>query len=179
VELWIFLHDASFIVPIHAKSNKIYIALLQVVNKKKKREWIIFLLVLINCLSSFQIYAMPVFDNLEFRYTCMKNKRCSWWVRTGFRLFFGGLAFFIAVAFPFLPSLAALIRGIALPLTLAYPCFMWISIKKPHQKGHGVMWCLNLGLGCLGMVLSVLLVVAAVWNLATKGLHANFFHPEW
>ncbi|KAJ6880807.1 hypothetical protein NC652_033988 [Populus alba x Populus x berolinensis] len=69
---------------------------------------------------------MPVFDSLEFRYTCMKNKRCSWWVRTG---------------------LAALIGGIALPLTLAYPCFMWISIKKPHQKGHGVMWCLNLGLG--------------------------------
>lgn len=139
---------------------------------------LVYLLVVINCLSSFQIYAMPVFDNLEFRYTCMKNKRCSWWVRTGFRLFFGGLAFFIAVAFPFLPSLAALIGGIALPLTLAYPCFMWISIKKPHQKGHGVMWCLNLGLGCLGMVLSVLLVVAAVWNLATKGLHANFFHPE-
>ena len=85
---------------------------------------------MINCLSSFHIYgAMPVFDNLEFRYTCMKNKRCSWWVRTGFRLFVGGLAFFIAVAFPFLRSLAALIGGIALPLTLAYPCFMWISIK--------------------------------------------------
>ncbi|KAJ6880808.1 hypothetical protein NC652_033988 [Populus alba x Populus x berolinensis] len=46
---------------------------------------------------------MPVFDSLEFRYTCMKNKRCSWWVRTGFRLFIGGLAFFVAVAFPFLP----------------------------------------------------------------------------
>ncbi|KAJ6927510.1 lysine histidine transporter-like 8 [Populus alba x Populus x berolinensis] len=144
----------------------------------KFAKGLVYLLVVINCLSSFQIYAMPVFDNLEFRYTCMKNKRCSWWVRTGFRLFFGALAFFIAVAFPFLPSLAALIGGIALPLTLAYPCFMWISIKKPRQKGHGVMWCLNLGLGCLGMVLSVLLVVAAVWNLATKGLHANFFHPE-
>ncbi|KAL3597557.1 hypothetical protein D5086_009194 [Populus alba] len=144
----------------------------------KFAKGLVYLLVVINCLSSFQIYAMPVFDNLEFRYTCMKNKRCSWWVRTGFRLFFGALAFFIAVAFPFLPSLAALIGGIALPLTLAYPCFMWISIKKPRQKGHGVMWCLNLGLGCLGMVLSFLLVVAAVWNLATKGLHANFFHPE-
>ncbi|KAJ6880817.1 hypothetical protein NC652_033994 [Populus alba x Populus x berolinensis] len=88
---------------------------------------------------------MPVFDSLEFRYTCMKNKRCSWWVRTGFRLFIGGLAFFIAVAFPFLPSLAALIGGIALPLTLAYPCFMWISIKKPHQKGHGRCSSLEFG----------------------------------
>ncbi|CAK7329405.1 unnamed protein product [Dovyalis caffra] len=139
---------------------------------------LIYLLVVINCLCSFQIYAMPVFDNLEFKYTSKKNKRCPWWIRTGFRLFFGGLAFFIAVTFPFLPSLAALLGGITLPLTLAYPCFMWISIKKPHQNGHVVMWCLNLGLGCLGMVLSVLLVVAAVRNLATNGLHANFFKPS-
>ncbi|CAK7329406.1 unnamed protein product [Dovyalis caffra] len=138
---------------------------------------IIYLLVVTSCLSSFQIYAMPVFDNLEFRYTSMKNKRCPWWVRAGFRLFFGGLAFFIAVALPFLPSLAPLVGGITLPLTLVYPCFMWISMKKPHEKGSAVMWYLNLGLGCSGIVLSVLLVVAAAWNLATKGLHANFFKP--
>jgi hypothetical protein len=140
---------------------------------------LVYLLVVINCLTSFQIYAMPVFDNLEFRYISMKNRRCPWWVRIGFRLFFGGLAFFIAVALPFLPSLAPLVGGITLPLTLAYPCFMWILIKKPHQKGHDALWCLNLGLGCLGIVLSVLLVVAAAWNLAIKGLHASFFKPLW
>ncbi|KAJ6927509.1 hypothetical protein NC651_011527 [Populus alba x Populus x berolinensis] len=139
---------------------------------------LVYLLVVINCLSSFQIYAMPVFDNLEFRYISMKNRRCPWWVRSGFRLFFGGMAFFIAVALPFLPSLAPLVGGITLPLTLAYPCFMWILIKKPHQKGHDAVWCLNLGLGCLGIVLSVLLVVAAARNLAIKGLHASFFKPQ-
>ncbi|KAL3597556.1 hypothetical protein D5086_009193 [Populus alba] len=139
---------------------------------------LVYLLVVINCLSSFQIYAMPVFDNLEFRYISMKNRRCPWWVRSGFRLFFGGMAFFIAVALPFLPSLAPLVGGITLPLTLAYPCFMWILIKKSHQKGHDAVWCLNLGLGCLGIVLSVLLVVAAARNLAIKGLHASFFKPQ-
>eukprot|EP00257_Ricinus_communis_P027355 XP_025014769.1 lysine histidine transporter-like 8 isoform X1 [Ricinus communis] len=132
-------------------------------------------LVLANCLSSFQIYAVPVFDNLELRYTSIKNKRCSRRIRTALRLFFGGLAFFVAVAFPFLPSLAAIIGGMALPLTFVYPCFMWISIKKPDKVSP--MWWFNLGLGCLGLVLSVLLVIAAVWNLATKGLHANFFRP--
>ncbi|KAK9286703.1 hypothetical protein L1049_015106 [Liquidambar formosana] len=136
---------------------------------------IIFLLVLISSLSSFQVYAMVVFDNLELRYTIKKKKRCPAWLRAVFRVCFGGLVFFVAVALPFLPSLAALIGGMTSPLTFAYPCFMWIAIKRPRP--YEPMWCLNLGLGCLGMVLSALLVAAAVWNLATKGIVANFFHP--
>ncbi|KAA8528805.1 hypothetical protein F0562_036160 [Nyssa sinensis] len=134
------------------------------------------LLVVINSLTSFQIYAMPVFDNLEFRYTSNVNKPCPWWLRTGFRVFFGCLAFFVAVALPFLPSLAGLIGGIALPVTLAYPCFMWIMIKKPQR--YSAMWYLNWALGCLGMVLSILLIFGAIWNLVTQGIEVHFFKPK-
>ncbi|KAK2989655.1 hypothetical protein RJ640_026891, partial [Escallonia rubra] len=136
---------------------------------------LIYLLVVLNCLSTFQIYAMPVFDNLERGYTNKKNKRCSRWLRSGFRVLFGGLVYFVSVALPFLGSLAALIGGIALPLTFSYPCFMWIAMKKPQRSS--AMWFLNLGLGCLGILLSVLTVAAAVWNLVSKGLNANFFKP--
>ncbi|XP_022749214.1 lysine histidine transporter-like 7 [Durio zibethinus] len=137
---------------------------------------LIYLLLIISCLSSYQIYAMPVFDNLQFIYVTIKKRRCPGWVRAGLRLFFGGFTFFIAVAFPFLGSLAPVVGGMAaVPLTFAYPCFMWISIKRP--RANGAMWSLNLGLGCFGIVLSILLVVAAVWNLADKGLNANFFRP--
>ncbi|GLT42987.1 hypothetical protein SLA2020_169640 [Shorea laevis] len=137
---------------------------------------LIYLLLLISCLCSYQIYAMPVFDNLEFIYISKKKKPCSRLVRAGLRLFFGGLTFLIAVAFPFLGSLAILIGGMTLSLlTYAYPCFMWNSIKRPQK--NSVIWCLNLGLGCLGIVLSMLVVVAAAWNLADKGLNANFFKP--
>ncbi|XWS40248.1 hypothetical protein CRYUN_Cryun18bG0124100 [Craigia yunnanensis] len=137
---------------------------------------LIYLWLIISCLSSYQIYAMPAFDNLEFIYATSKNRRCPGWVRARLRLFFGGLTFFIAVAFPFLGSLAPLIGGMtAVPLTFAYPCFMWISIKRP--RANGAMWSLNLGLGCFGIVLSILLIVAAIWNLADKGLNANFFRP--
>ncbi|KAJ8538164.1 hypothetical protein K7X08_014704 [Anisodus acutangulus] len=59
------------------------------------------LLVVVHCLTSFRIYARPVFDNLEFRYTNKKKKSCPWWSRTGLRIFFGCLAFFISVALPF------------------------------------------------------------------------------
>lgn len=133
-------------------------------------------LVVINSLSSFQIYAMPVFDNLEWRYTSKKNRPCPRWLRMALRGFFGCLAFFIAVALPFLPSLAGLIGGIALPITLAYPCFMWIVIKKP--KRYSTNWCLNWTLGTIGMVLSVLVVTGAIWGIVEQGIKTNFFNPE-
>lgn len=144
-------------------------------NTSKLMMGLIYALVIVTCLCTFQIYAMPVFDNLEIRYTTKMKQRCPRWVRTALRIFFGGVAFFVAVAFPFLGSLAPLVGGITLPLTLAYPCFMWISIKKPRP--NGVVWSLNLGLGCFGIVFSVLLVVAAAWTLHDKGLKANFFKP--
>ncbi|KAI4336717.1 hypothetical protein L6164_015209 [Bauhinia variegata] len=134
------------------------------------------LLVVINSLSSFQIYAMPVFDNLESRYTSKKNRPCPRWLRIGFRGFFGCLAFFIAVALPFLPSLAGLIGGIALPITLAYPCFMWLIIKKP--KKYSVEWCLNGMLGAIGMILSLLVVTGAIWSIVAQGIKINFFNPQ-
>ncbi|KAK7311005.1 hypothetical protein RJT34_08844 [Clitoria ternatea] len=134
------------------------------------------LLVVINSLSSFQIYAMPVFDNLEFKYTSKKNKPCPRWLRTAFRGLIGCLAFFIAVALPFLPSLAGLIGGIALPITLAYPCFMWIVIKKPPKCSTS--WYLNLTLGVVGMILSVLIVVGAIWSIVALGIEIHFFNPQ-
>ncbi|CAO2815690.1 unnamed protein product [Amaranthus hypochondriacus] len=137
---------------------------------------IMYFFLIINSLCSFQIYAMPVFDNFELRCVSITKKPCSWWLRAGLRIFFGGLVFFIAVAAPFLPQLALLIGGIALPVTFAYPCFMWIFIKKP--KKFGTVWFTNLILGSLGILLSVILIISAIYNLVTKGISAKFFHPK-
>lgn len=133
-------------------------------------------LVVINCLTSFQIYAMPVFDNLELRYTSNMNKACPQWLRSGFRAFFGCLALFISVALPFLPSLAGLIGGIVLPITLAYPCFMWILIKKPQK--YTQIWCINWVLGVLGIILSILVVTGEIWGMVTQGIEIHFFKPQ-
>lgn len=134
------------------------------------------MLVVINCLSSFQIYAMPVFDNLEFSYTSALNRPCPRWLRVALRIFFGCLASFIAVALPFLPNLAGLIGAVALPITLAYPSFMWILIKKPLK--FSAAWYLNWLLGVLGMLLSVSVVTGAIWSIVTKGLEVHFLKPE-
>ncbi|GAU33509.1 hypothetical protein TSUD_386540, partial [Trifolium subterraneum] len=86
-----------------------------------------FLLVVFSCLSSFQIYSMPAFDSFEAGYT--------------------------RVALPFLSSLAGLLGGLTLPVTFAYPCFMWVLIKQPTK--YSFSWYFNWGLGWLGVAFSL------------------------
>uniref|UniRef100_A0A5B6ZQ55 Amino acid transporter transmembrane domain-containing protein n=1 Tax=Davidia involucrata TaxID=16924 RepID=A0A5B6ZQ55_DAVIN len=132
--------------------------------------------VILNAVSSFQIYGMPMFDDMESKYTTRMNKPCPWWIRSLSRAMFGYGCFFVAVAIPFLGSLAGLIGGIALPVTLAYPCFMWLKIKKP--KMYGAMWFLNWGLGLLGMGLSGILIAAGVYVVIDTGIEVSFFKPH-
>uniref|UniRef100_A0ACD5V3Z1 Uncharacterized protein n=1 Tax=Avena sativa TaxID=4498 RepID=A0ACD5V3Z1_AVESA len=134
------------------------------------------LLVIVNCLTTFQIYAMPVFDHMEAGYVHRKNRPCPWWMRVAFRASFGGINLLIAVALPFLSELAGLTGAISLPVTLAYPCFMWLAIMKPRKGSK--MWCLNWALGCLGIVLSLALTVGNLWGLVNTGLHVKFFKTE-
>ncbi|KAF9683210.1 hypothetical protein SADUNF_Sadunf05G0189000 [Salix dunnii] len=56
------------------------------------------LFVVTSCLSSFQIYATPVPDNLEIRYTSKIKKPCTRWLRTVLRDLLWMLNFFISAA---------------------------------------------------------------------------------
>ncbi|KAI3499271.1 hypothetical protein L1887_35066 [Cichorium endivia] len=145
-------------------------------NASKPVLGLIYLQVVLSCVSAFQIYSMVIFDNFEHAYVSKKSKKCPKLISLGFRIFFGGVTFFISVAFPFLPSLGLIVGGFALHLTFGYPCLMWIVMKRKTAKS--VWWWFTLGLGCLGIGLSVLVIVGAVWNLACRGLDANFFHPR-
>ena len=133
------------------------------------------MLVVINCLCAFQIYGMPMFDIMETGYAVKNKKPCPRWLRSGMRVLFGGISLLIGVAFPFLSDMASLIGGLALPVALVYPCFMWVIIKKP--KKWSLRWSMNMILGLTGIVLSVLLVVAAVWSIVIKGIKFRFFKP--
>ena len=119
---------------------------------------------------------MPMFDDMESTYTTRSKKPCPWWLRVLLRSLFGYFCFFVAVALPFLGSFAGLIGGISLPVTLAYPCFMWLIIKKP--KIYSPVWWLNWVLGVVGMCLSVLLIAAGVYVVIHTGVEASFFKPQ-
>ncbi|PSR99529.1 Lysine histidine transporter-like [Actinidia chinensis var. chinensis] len=131
--------------------------------------------VIINAVSSFQIYAMQMFDDMESKYTKKMNQPCPWWLRVISRAMFGYGCFFVAVAIPFLGSLAGLIGGIALPVTFAYPCFMWLKIRKP--KKQSLMWWLNWVLGIAGSILSVLAIAAGLYVVIDTGIKVSFFKP--
>ncbi|KAF8405113.1 hypothetical protein HHK36_010011 [Tetracentron sinense] len=135
-----------------------------------------FLLVVCNCLSSFQIYSMPVFDSFEAGYTSRTNRPCSIWVRSGFRVFYGFISFFIGVALPFLSSLAGLLGGLTLPVTFAYPCFMWVLIKKPTKFSFN--WYFNWTLGWLGVAFSLAFSIGGIWSMVNSGLKLKFFKPN-
>ncbi|KAJ8765016.1 hypothetical protein K2173_010488 [Erythroxylum novogranatense] len=134
------------------------------------------LFVIINALSSFQIYGMPTFDDMESIFVKRFKKPCAWWLRALIRVVFGFGVFFVAVAIPFLSSLAGLIGGLALPVTLVFPCFMWLKIKKP--KVYTPMWFLNWGLGLLGVLLTAALVSAGIYVIIDTGVKFSFFKPQ-
>ncbi|GKV29801.1 hypothetical protein SLEP1_g38696 [Rubroshorea leprosula] len=135
-----------------------------------------FLLVVFNCLSSFQIYSMPAFDSFEAGYTSRTNRPCSIWVRSGFRVFYGFVSFFIGVALPFLSSLAGLLGGLTLPVTFAYPCFMWVLIKKPTK--YSFNWYFHWILGWLGVAFSLAFSIGGIWSIVNNGLKLKFFKPN-
>ncbi|TYI28019.1 hypothetical protein ES332_A05G215700v1 [Gossypium tomentosum] len=135
-----------------------------------------FLLVVFNCLSSFQIYSMPAFDSFEAGYTSRTNRPCSIWVRSGFRVFYGFVSFFIGVALPFLSSLAGLLGGLTLPVTFAYPCFMWVLIKRPPK--YSFNWYFNWILGWLGVAFSLAFSIGGIWSIVNNGLKLKFFKPN-
>uniref|UniRef100_A0A7N0UIC0 Amino acid transporter transmembrane domain-containing protein n=1 Tax=Kalanchoe fedtschenkoi TaxID=63787 RepID=A0A7N0UIC0_KALFE len=132
--------------------------------------------VVVNAASSFQIYGMPSFDQMESGYISIKKKPCPWWVRALFRIVFGYMCFFGAVAIPFVGSVSGLIGGLSLPVTLVYPCFMWLAIKKPAKLSS--IWWLNWFLGTLGVFLTVATVAGGVYSVLHTGLKADFFHPQ-
>lgn len=132
-------------------------------------------MIIINYVCAFQIYAMPTFDNLERIYVSKKNKACPRWARSAIKVFFGGVTYLIAVTFPFLPRLGAFIGALGLPLTLVYPCLMWLAINKPRR--FTPMWCLNSGLAASGALLTVIFLAASLWSLISDGLRANFYKP--
>ncbi|RWV80438.1 hypothetical protein GW17_00058293 [Ensete ventricosum] len=135
-----------------------------------------FLLVVFHCLTSFQIYSMPVFDSFEAGYTSRTNRPCSVWVRSGFRVLYGLVSFFVGVALPFLSSLAGLLGGLSLPVTFAYPCFMWIRMKQPPRFSFD--WYLNWTLGIIGMAFSLAFSVGGVWSMVNRGIQLKFFKPN-
>ncbi|CAI9115332.1 OLC1v1016214C3 [Oldenlandia corymbosa var. corymbosa] len=155
-------------------------------HKTPSKKWIlatIYIALLLHLICAFNLYAMLAFDNLErVIYVSKNNRACPRWVQSAIRSVYGGFVYFLAMAMPFIGKLGPFFGAMTLPLTLVYPCFMWIAIRKrmsSRRKWSNDMR-ISLGVGCFGTGLSFVLFGVALWDLVDYGLQgkANFFNPH-
>ena len=137
----------------------------------------LFILVAINCLTGFQTYSFSIFDNFEAGYTAKCNRPISMHARVIFRLFYVLTNLLIGIAFPWVSGLTGMLGGLtSAPVTFAYPCFMWLAIKKPKQ--YSFSWYLNWTLGIVGMSMAVAFAAGGIWSIVTAGLTLHFFRAS-
>ncbi|KAL2654164.1 hypothetical protein R1flu_022292 [Riccia fluitans] len=134
------------------------------------------LMVALHAVTTYQIYAMQQFDFFEMMHSMRSNRPVPWWLRVLFRSVFVFFNFFLAVAMPFIHSLAGFLGGItSIPISFVFPCFMWLWIKKPSVRSFD--WYLNWILGSLGVCLSICVSISGIWSIIDTGLRLNFFQP--
>ncbi|KAK9809609.1 hypothetical protein WJX73_007377 [Symbiochloris irregularis] len=103
--------------------------------------------IIIHVCGSFQVYAMPVFDMIE--YLAAKCGVSAWlnerkvpiWIpRLVYRSLYCVLVTFIAILLPFFGDLLGFIGALGFgPTTFTYPPIMWLIVKKPKVT-HWQWW---------------------------------------
>lgn len=137
---------------------------------------ITFMFVCLQCLCSFQIYAMPLFDAAEQLYTKRTDRKMNGYLRFLGRTIYVFLMFLLAIAIPFLKSVAGLTGGLSIPLSFLLPSLMYLKLKKPGRGS--VHWFLNWALAFLGAFMSVAVTAGGIWSVVENGVKVKFFQPS-
>lgn len=67
---------------------------------------LIYIVAIISCLMTYQIYGMVAFDIMNIKYTASwKKERCLRWLQIFIRLLFGGLTFFFNISSIYIPGI--------------------------------------------------------------------------
>jgi hypothetical protein len=114
------------------------------------------LMVVVHVIGSYQIYAMPVFDQLETVMVKKLHFTPSILLRLVTRSVYVAVTIFVGVTFPFFGALLGFFGGFAFaPTTYFLPCIMWLCIYKP--KPFSLSWITN----WICIILGVLLMFTA------------------
>ncbi|CAK9860861.1 unnamed protein product [Sphagnum jensenii] len=110
------------------------------------------LMVVVHVIGSYQIYAMPVFDQLETVLVKKLHFTPSILLRLVTRSVYVAVTIFVGVTFPFFGALLGFFGGFAFaPTTYFLPCIMWLCIYKP--KPFSLSWLTNWTCIILGVLL--------------------------
>ncbi|KAK9104203.1 hypothetical protein Scep_021047 [Stephania cephalantha] len=111
----------------------------------EKPAWLIGvanLFVFVHVVGSYQVFAVPVFDQMETFMVKKMRLKPSLRLRVIGRSLYVGLTMFIGMSFPFFGGLLGFFGGFAFaPTTYFLPCIIWLIIFKP--KRYSLSWFIN------------------------------------
>ncbi|KAJ7970701.1 lysine histidine transporter 1 [Quillaja saponaria] len=143
----------------------------------KKPAWLIAtanMFVVIHVIGSYQIYAMPVFDMIEFALVAKLHFKPSKTLRFVTRNIYVAFTMFIAITLPFFGGLLSFFGGFAFaPTTYFLPCIMWLRICKP--KKYGLSWWTNWICIVLGVCLMILAPIGGLRSIIIQAKDYKFY----
>jgi amino acid permease len=92
------------------------------------------IMIVVHVLGSFQVYAMPVYDMIEYQLVRRKIPN-GYITRLIYRTLYVVLVAFVGITIPFFGDLLGFIGALGFgPTTFIYPGWMWLLVKKPSYK---------------------------------------------
>lgn len=132
------------------------------------------LMVVIHVVGSYQVYAMPVFDNIERILITRLNIPPGIALRIVARSAYVALTLSVGVTFPFFADLLGFLGGFGFtPTSYFLPCMIWLAVKKP--KRFSLSWLINWGCIFLGVCIMVVSTVGGLRNIIKDSSSFSFY----
>lgn len=130
--------------------------------------------VLVHVIGSYQVFAMPVFDMMEYYLVVNLKFKPSRGLRFITRTIFVAFTLFIGMTFPFFGGILGFLGGIAFAPTSYYlPCIIWLILKKP--KRFGLDWSVNWACIIFGVSLTLLAPIGSLRNIILTAKDYEFY----
>ncbi|CAI9777278.1 unnamed protein product [Fraxinus pennsylvanica] len=130
----------------------------------EKPVWLIAmanLFVVVHLIGGYQIYAMPVFDMIEYALVKILKFKPSWMLRIVSRNIYVAFTMVVGITIPFFNGLLGFFGGFAFASTTYFlPCIIWLAIYKPRK--FSLSWFTNWICIVLGVIL---MIVASIGGL--------------
>jgi len=148
----------------------------QIIYSLKHPTWAVItasIFVIIHVLGSFQVYAMPIYDMLEYQMV-KRNIPNGWISRLIYRTMYVVAVAFIAITIPFFGSLLGFIGAVGFgPTTFTYPPAMWLILKKPSPK----TWHFWASWFCVlfGIIITIIGAIGGMYGIIVDSKSYHFY----
>nr|XP_043616357.1 lysine histidine transporter 1-like [Erigeron canadensis] len=130
--------------------------------------------VLVHVIGSYQVFAMPVFDMVEYFLVISMKFKPTKFLRFVARNVIVAFTMFIGMTFPFFGGILGLLGGLVFAPTSYYlPCIIWLILKKP--KKFSLDWCINWACILFGASLTVLAPIGAMRQIILTAKDYEFY----